>query len=328
MAGATPLKHLGPGAFAIVMGVAGLALAWWRAQPLMGPLAGGVALVLSVVALLLFLALAAASFVRWQRHPQAWLDDLRHPVRHTFIAAIPISGLLLTALAAALDLRGTPVVVAWWAASLLQLAVTVRLLARWWQPGGLPWAGITPALLMPVVGNVLAPLGGVPLGQVVWSAAQFGIGVLFWPLVLALVAVRLAVQGPWSDRLRPTAFIVIAPPAVVGSALLDFGAPVLPAWGCWGVALFSLLWAGGQARGLASVPFALPHWGLSFPLAALAALTLRLALPGTALVVPAMLLLALASLVVAALSLATARGLRDGSLLVPEAVAVIQPSGG
>ena len=327
MAGAAPLKHLGPGAFAIVMGMAGLALAWWRAQPLMGPLAGGVAQVLAAAALLVFLALAAASLLRWQRHPQAWLDDLHHPVRHVFVAAIPISGLLLTALAAALGWRGTPVLIAWWAASLLQWAVTVRLVARWWQPGGLPWAGVTPALLMPAVGNVLAPLGGLPLGQASWAAAQFGVGVLLWPLVLVLVAVRLAQHGPWSDRLRPTAFIVIAPPAVVGSALLDFGAPVLVAWGCWGVALFGLLWAGGQARGLAGVPFALPHWGLSFPLAAVASLTLRLAAPGGALVVPALLLLALASLVVAALALATVRGLRDGTLLAPEPVAVIQPAG-
>jgi tellurite resistance protein len=65
---------------------------------------------------------------------------------------------------------------------------------------------------------------------------------------------------------------------------------------------------------------------LSFPLAAFAALTLRLAEPGSALAGFAPVALALASLVIAWLVLATLRGLRDGSLLAPEPVATIQPA--
>jgi tellurite resistance protein len=136
-------------------------------------------------------------------------------------------------------------------------------------------------------------------------------------------------------------FILIAPPAVIGLAALQLGAPVGVAWGLWGVALFCLLWAGSQARAIASQPFAVPHWGLSFPLAAFAALTLRLATPGTPLATLGVLLLALSSLVVAVLGpvllalatlvicvlvLGTVRGLREGSLLAPEPVAAIQPA--
>jgi tellurite resistance protein len=187
---------------------------------------------------------------------------------------------------------------------------------------------LTPVLFIPVVGNVLVPLAGVPLGHEAWAAAQFGIGVLFWPVVLVLIGVRVAVQGAWPERLRPSVFIVIAPPAVVGLGLLQFGAPALLAWACWGAALFGLLWAGTQARAIAAMPFALPHWAMSFPLAALAALSLRLATPGTPFAMLALALLALASLVVAALALGTVRGLRDGSLLAPEPVATLQPAAG
>jgi tellurite resistance protein len=63
---------------------------------------------------------------------------------------------------------------------------------------------------------------------------------------------------------------------------------------------------------------------MSFPLAAFAALTLRIA-PTGPLSLFGVALLALASLVVAALTLATVRGLRDGSLLAPEPVAAIVP---
>lgn len=320
------LKFLYPGWFAVVMGLAGLALAWHRAQPLMGETAGAVALVVGALAALVFAALAAASLLRAQACPGAWAEDRRHAVRHAFIAAIPVSLLLLATVATALGGRGWAVHTLWGLGALAQLALTWWVLTRWWAggaPGGLPWAAVTPALFIPVVGNVVAPLAGVPLGHVAWSAAQFGIGVLFWPVVLGLLVVRLVQHGPWPERLRPTAFIVAAPPAVVGLALLQFGAPDLLAWALWGVALFSLAWAGQQAARIVALPFGLPHWGLSFPLAACAALTLRLATPGTPVAVLGVLLLALASLVVCALALATVRGLRDGSLLAPEPVAAV-----
>jgi tellurite resistance protein len=88
--------------------------------------------------------------------------------------------------------------------------------------------------------------------------------------------------------------------------------------------MFTLAWVGTQARAIASQAFSLPHWGMSFPLAAAAALTLRLASPGSLLAVLGPALLALASLVILALVLGTVRGLRDGSLLAPEPVATLQ----
>ncbi len=323
-----PLRHLTPAWFAIVMGLSGLALAWHRAVPLMGDGAGAAAAVVGAFAAACFGVLALLALRRWQRHPEAWLEDIRHPVRHPFVAAMPISLLLVATLAVALLGPSRAAATAWWLASLAQLATTAWVLSRWWrgnQAGGLQWAGLTPVMFIPVVGNVLVPLAGVPLGFEAWAAAQFGIGVLFWPVVLVLIGVRVAVQGAWPERLRPSVFIVIAPPAVVGLGLLQFGAPALLAWACWGAALFGLLWAGTQARAIAAMPFALPHWAMSFPLAALAALSLRLATPGTPFAMVALALLALASLVVAVLVLGTVRGLRDGSLLAPEPVAVIQP---
>lgn len=333
MSAAAParLAFVGPAWFAIVMGLSGLALAWHRAVPLMGEAAGAVAWAVAALDAAVALLLAGAFALRAQRHPEAWAEDRRHPVRHPFVAALPISLLLLATVAVALWGPTAAARGAWWLGSLGQLGVTTWVMARWWRgaaAGGLQWPGVTPVLFIPVVGNVLAPLAGVPLGHEAWAAAQFGIGVLFWPVVLVLIGVRVAVQGPWPERLRPSVFIVIAPPAVVGLGLLQFGAPPLLAWACWGAALFGLLWAGTQLRAIAAQPFALPHWAMSFPLAALAALSLRLATPGTPFALLALALLALASLVIAALLLATVRGLRDGSLLAPEPVAAIQPAPG
>ena len=330
-----PLRHLGPGWFSVVMGLAGLALAWHAAAALLGPPAEGVALVAGAGAALAFVLLAAATVLRGLRHADAWAEDRRHPVRHTFVATLPIAGILLATLGVALFGAHPLLLAAWAASAAAQLGVTLWVLARWLRPpaaagaapAGLAWATVTPALFIPVVGNVLVPLAGVPLGQGEWALAQFGVGLLFWPLVTALLLVRLALQGPWPERLMPTGFIFVAPPAVVGLSALALGAPAALAWMCWGMALFTLAWVGTLARRIAALPFGLPHWGMSFPLAAAAALTLRLAGTGTGPVaVAGVLLLALASLVVLGLLAGTLRGLRDGSLLAPEPVAAIHPA--
>jgi len=322
----TPLKFLFPGWYAVVMGMAGLALAWHRAVPLMGEVAGIAAAVIGAMAAAAFMALLVATVLRGQRHPEAWAEDRRHPVRHTFVATLPLSLLLMATLGVALVGINLITHALWWAGCAGQLWVTVWVLRRWWAgngPGGLQWAGITPALFIPIVGNVLVPLAGVPLGHGEWALAQFGIGLMFWPVALVLLVVRIAVQGMWPERLRPTLYILLAPPTVVGLSALQLGAPLAVGWLCWGMALFTFLWVGTQAKLIAAMPFGVSHWALPFPLAAFAALTLRLATPGGLLAVLGPALLALATLVAGLLLLGTWRGLRDGTLLAPEPVAMM-----
>ena len=315
-----PLRHLYPAWFAIVLGLCGLALAWHRASVLMGDGARLVSQVLGALAGLVLTLLTVAFVVRAIRHPDVWREDRRHPVRHAFIAALPISWTLLATVATSLGLRHPTITLIWMTGALAQLLITAWVLGRGWlgnRPGGFQWTAITPALFIPVVGNVLLPLAGHALGLGEWAMAQFGIGLLFWPIVLVLLLVRIGVQGIWPERLLPATFIVIAPPAVIGLVALQAGAPLALAWMCWGIALFGLLWVLPLLKRIAALPFGLAHWGMSFPLAALSALTLAL-WPRTVTPLPALGLLALSTLVIAALSYATLQGLRQGSLLTAE----------
>ncbi len=82
----------------------------------------------------MFVVLAVATVVRVLRHPEAWAEDRRHPVRHTFVAALPIAVILLATVGVALAgsqpllhaLDGGP-------AALAQLFVTWWVLSRWWN---------------------------------------------------------------------------------------------------------------------------------------------------------------------------------------------------
>ena len=324
------LKYLAPNWFAVVMGLAGLSLAWGRAAPLMGDMAGAGAMVLAGAALLVFLALLVFSGLRWQHHAAAFAADLGHPVRHAFAAAVPISMLLLAAAAVSVVGAEPWVAVLWWAGSLSQFAVTVWAMGRWLSADkarGLGWPAVTPALLLPVLGNVLAPLAGVTLEAPTWSAAQFGVGVLLWPVVLGLLVARIAVQGLWAERLLPLTFITVAPPAVIGSSTLALGGPPVLAWMCWGVALFFLLWSGHLVRRMLTQPFSIAFWSLAFPLAAFATLTLRLSMQYPGALTLGMMALALASVLTVVLGIATWKGLREGSLLQAEPVAIIAVPG-
>lgn len=324
----TPLKFLAPGWFVLVMGLCGLALAWLRAAPLFGELAGAGALVLAGLAATVAVVLAVLSFIRWRRYPQAWAEDLKHPVRHVMVAAMPVSLILLATVGTAL-IGPDPWLGGLWAlGSAWQFAVTVWVLGRWLRPGVSGpafWAGVTPALFVPVVGNVVTGLAGPALGFGTWAQLQFGVGLFLWPVVLSLLVVRLAVSGIWPERLLPTTFITVAPPAVIGLDALQFGAPPIWAWMAWGIALFFLLWSATTVRRMLDQPFGLMFWGLSFPLAAFAALGLRLTAHASGSFQTVVLLsLALATLVIVWLILATVKGLREGSLLAPEPVASMQ----
>lgn len=325
----TPLKFLMPGWFAIVMGLSGLSLAWLRAQPLMGEAALAAGLAIGILAALVFVALLVFSVLRTQRYPQALAEDLKHPVRHAFIAAVPISVILLATVTHALSGPHWLAATLWILGSAGQFGVTVWVLSRWLRgnkEGGMVWAGITPVLFIPVVGNVLTPLAGVSLGFPEWAAAQFGVGLFFWPIALTLLIVRMGNLGLWADRLLPTTFITIAPPTVGGLAALQLGAPETIGWICWGIALFFLLWAGSLTKRILTQPFAITFWAVSFPLASFAALTLRLSPASGPFTLVAMMALALCSVVIAGLSIATYKGLRQGHMLAPEPIANIIPA--
>ena len=347
MSSPTPLKFLMPGWFSVVMGLCGLSLAWHRATPLLGEMADGLALVAGLLALGVFVVLLVASWLRVSRYPAALADDLKHPVRHAFVAAFPVSLLLLATVGVALGGVGNELVVVWrtlwWLGSLGQLWATLWVLGRWIAPsapGGSAgntglWPSVTPVLLIPVVGNVLAPLAGLPLGHGGWAAAQFGIGAFFWPVALALILARRIAHSALPERVLPAWMITVAPPAVIGLVLAQLAergqAPLAAVQALWGIALFFLLWVLPVLKRAVAQPFGIPFWALSFPLAAFTTLTLRLLElqggPGGLMQTAAVLLLAATSMVVLWLGFATVRGLRDGSLLAPEPVASITPVG-
>lgn len=315
-----PLAHLPVTLFASVMGLGGLSLAWRRAAA-----AWGVPLWPSLA----FLALATAAFavvgtlyaLKWARHPAAARAELRHPVRMTFAPTITISLLVLAtagqsvapALASAL----------WWVGAVGHLAATVAVLSAWFSRPDIGPGALTPAWLIPVVGNVITPLAAARIGSVELAWFAFGVGIVFWLALLPLLLQRVLLHDPpLPPRLLPTIAIFIAPPAV---AMLSWQSLTGAADGpvvriLYAAAMFFVVLLLAQVPRLHRLPFALPAWAYTFPLAAAsaAAVAMATARPQPVYVVVAVLLLGGTTVLVLAVAALTLRAAARRQICVPE----------
>jgi tellurite resistance protein len=313
----SPLRYLGLHWFAVVMGWSGLALAWLRGEQLFGETARLAGYACAAIAASTFVLILVGSVARIALgHLDALLEDIAHPVRHAFLPAVTVSVLLLSTLFGEMGVRHAVLESIWIAAAVLHFVATVWVVARW-LIGGVVWPAMTPIMFIPVVGNVVVTLGIPSMGHAQFAVLFLGLGGFAWPLAMVLVLVRTAMT-PLPARLTPTWFITVAPPAVIGIAMLNLGLSVYLAMAALGVAVFFATCATVLLPRILREPFDMPCWGMSFPLAALAGLGLALAsrqaLPNWV----AASLLALATLAIVTLSVLTVRGLARGSLLVAE----------
>ena len=322
------LEHLSPVWFVPVMGWCGLAQAWLRASGAVEGIAPFLAATAGMLACLIFIVVSGLSVWRWFKFPNAVSLDLQHPIRHPFWATIPISIMLLAGLGVAMfwdvsENMNAGMRTTWGIGSLLEVAATLWVAARWLkakEAGGPSWNAITPILFIPVVGNALAPMAGLAIGLEPWAMAQFGLGLFLWPVMQTLLVVRWVHVGPLPPRMVPALFIMVVPPSIVGLDLALIGASLPWIWCMWGIGAFFLALALTQMSVLRDLPFGMPHWGMSFPMAAFTILSLRLADLSHCewLVLPSYALLAVTTCLILWLSFATLRGLQTGTLLAPE----------
>jgi tellurite resistance protein len=266
------LRHFPVSFFAMVMGLTGLAIAWGRAQAVFSLPVDLATPILAAAGTLfcVLLALYLAKVVHWRA---AVIAELAHPVQINFFPTVSIS-LILLAIATLPHWPGIARVL-WVLGSSLHLLLTLYIMGVWMHQEHFEIHHINPAWFIPMVGNVLVPIAGVPLGfaEVAWF--YFSVGILFWLILFSIIVYRMLFHHPLAERMMPTLFILIAPPAVGFIAYLqlsgglDAFARVLYYSG-----LFLTLLLATQIGRFLHIPFYLSWWAYSFPLAAIATATL------------------------------------------------------
>jgi tellurite resistance protein len=255
--------------FAMVMGLSGLTIASEKAQQVFAiDLGFNLNLWMAGTTAAVFALLALVYLAKLVVYPRTVLEELRHPIKLNFFAAISISLLLLSIAFLPVDEGiSRPL---WMIGASLHLLFTLYIVSVWIHHEHFEVHHMNPAWFIPAVGNVLVPVAGVHLGFIDISWFFFSIGMLFWGSLMTIIFYRLLFHAPIPERFMPTLFILIAPPAVGFIAYMRLVGELDPvAMVLYFIALFLTLLLFAQARYFARLRFFLSWWAYTFPLAAI-----------------------------------------------------------
>jgi tellurite resistance protein len=164
----------------------------------------------------------------------------------------------------------------WVAGALAHGVLTLAIMSIWMNSTIFQIQHSNPAWFIPVVGNIIVPLAGVEHFSAEISWFFFSIGLVFWVVLFTTFFYRIVFHPPMPQKLMPTLFIMIAPPAVgfiayvklMEHAVAGFGVDAF-ARVLYYFALFLFVMLLTQYRMFARIKFFLSWWAYSFPIAAM-----------------------------------------------------------
>ncbi|WP_297213949.1 MULTISPECIES: SLAC1 anion channel family protein [Thermodesulfovibrio] len=258
--------------FAVVMGLTGLAIAYTRLS-FVGDIFVKIGYGITFLASIIFLILLSTYLLKIVKYMPEVKKEFHHPVKSSFFPTISISMLLLSISYEAINDHIS--LILWVFGTLLHFSFLIRIIT-YWINHEFKIEMINPAWFIPVVGTIIVPIQGVRFDyEISWFF--FSIGIIFWITLFTIVFYRFIFHHPLPDRLYPTFFILIAPPAVgfisytkiVGS--IDTLGNLL-----FYFALFLSLVLVAMIKKFINLRFYISWWAYTFPLDAVTiALTLR-----------------------------------------------------
>ena len=255
--------------FGMIMGITGLSIAFISLGKLYPEVQyfGHFTLVFSGFLMVLLLAMYSYKIVRF---PREVLAELKHPIKMNFVPAISISFLLMSIALYALDF-GTLSQYLWIFGAAVQLSLTYWVLYNWMHQDFFTPEHSNPAWFIPIVGNIIVPIAGVHHAPMELNWFFFSIGLVFWIVVKSILVNRIIFHSPMQDKLIPTLFIFIAPPAVGFISYLALNNNELNQFAMilfyFGLAMTLLMLV--SVNKFIKLNFALSWWAFTFPLAAM-----------------------------------------------------------
>ena len=258
--------------FAMIMGLGGLTIAWRKTEELLA-LSFALSPWLLGLTTILFLGVAGLYSLKVIRHRAAAIQEWNHPVRMNFVPTASIALLLLAI--AWLPVSPAYSRLLWISGMGLHLFLSLYVMTQWMHRSKFEIVHLNPAWFIPVVGNILVPIAGVAHAPAEISWFFFSVGLVFWLPLLTIILYRVIFHGSLPERLMPTLFILIAPPAVGFLAYLKLTGEVDAfAHVLYHAALFFTLLLFAQLRWFTRLKFFLSWWAYSFPLTAITVATL------------------------------------------------------
>ena len=196
--------------YAMVMGLSGLTIMYQKAALWLGfsEMIGTVLMVLSTV---LFVVISLIYLGKYIKYSAIVKKEFSHPVRLNFFAAISISMLMLAIIYK--EVNVSVAALFWYGGAGVHFYLTMHTIS-FWINNNQELDHSNPAWFIPVVGNVLVPVGGVGFASQGVLMYFFSCGIFFWVILFAILLNRIIFHHQLAVKFMPTLFILIAPPAV------------------------------------------------------------------------------------------------------------------
>ncbi len=252
--------------YAIVMGISGLTIAYQKAVEFLG-FSENLANVMMYVSLGLFSVITLIYLTKFVTYPKAVISEWNHPVRINFFSAVSISMLML----AIITTKDFPTLhtIFWYAGAGMHFFMTLYTLSFWINHNQ-EIGHSNPAWFIPIVGNVLVPVGGIGLASHTVLMYFFSVGLFFWIILTAVLLNRIIFHKQLAQKFMPTLFIFIAPPAVAFIAYfklthqIDMFAQIL-----YALAVFFTFLIFFMIKKFVGLKYFISWWAFIFPLAAM-----------------------------------------------------------
>ena len=253
--------------YAMVMGMSGLTIMYQKAA-LWLAFNERIGTVLMLLSTALFIVISLIYLGKFIKYTEVVKKEFSHPIRLNFFAAISISMLMLAIIYKEVNVNVAALF--WYGGAGLHFYLTM-LTISFWINHNQELDHSNPAWFIPVVGNVLVPVGGVGFASQGVLMYFFSCGIFFWVILLAILLNRIIFHHQIAVKFMPTMFILIAPPAVGFIAyfkmfeVVDTFATML-----FNLALFFTFLVAFMYKNFVKIKFFISWWAFVFPLAAMA----------------------------------------------------------
>ncbi|WP_298750961.1 SLAC1 anion channel family protein [uncultured Arcobacter sp.] len=257
--------------FAIVMGLAGLSLVYGKAHEVLG-IYEIFYEVLSYFTIIIFFIILITYFRKMMKYHDEVKEEFSHPIRINFFAAISISFILVSMLFKPINIQVS--LSLFTIGTVLHLFFTFYTLSFWInKPLNIQHSN--PAWFIPIVGNLIIPVGGIDFLSNNVLIYFFSIGIFFWIIMFSIILNRIIFHDQFAQKFIPTLFILIAPPTVGLLAYyklttnFDIFAMIL-----YNLGLFFIFLLFFMYKNFLKIKFFISWWAFTFPLASMALATL------------------------------------------------------
>lgn len=260
------LKHFPVSFFSVILGLTGFTIAFQKAETVLNfPIKGSfyIFLFTSAVFVLISFVYLLKIIVFWSTVK----EEFSNPVRLSFFPTFSISLLLLSI--ALLEINITLSKYVCVLGGVIHFILTIKVVSIWIRHTHFKIEHMNPAWFIPAVGNILVPISATAHFSKEVSWFFYSVGFLFWLILLVIFFNRIIFHSPLPERLLPTLFILIAPPAIGFIAFVKLTGEVNEfAKILYYFNLFLVILLFSQIGFIRTVKYYISWWAYSFPIAA------------------------------------------------------------